>query len=134
KSRDRSRRKSLQIRAASTRSSSTLSRNGRDATAGSVLLALDFVGVANGRGERARLAGLRFAQERQPLRVSPVYAALGDDVIHRDIPTLRVDGVDARQLVGDADGDGLFHRRGEGAVEEAAAVAQPVSLHVPAVR
>ena len=65
------------------------------------------VGIADGRGEGAR-AGLRFAEENEALGVAAVHAALRDDVIHRDIPVLRVDGFEARKLVGDPIARGFF--------------------------
>src|SRR5207237_10524887 len=67
------------------------------------LVALDFVGVADRRGERARRARLRLAEVGEAFRVAAVDAALGDHIVYWDVPGLRVDGVEPRELVGHSD-------------------------------
>src|SRR5256714_3782846 len=96
-------------------------------------VALHLVGVADGGGEGARRAGLRLAEVGEALGVAAIDAALGDHVVHWDVPGLRVDGVEARSLVGDSDHHRPLGEGGERAVEEARAVAEAIALRVPAV-
>src|SRR5207302_2052479 len=76
---------------------------------------------------------LRLAEVGEALRVAAIDAALGDDIIDGDVPRLRMDALEARELVGDADRHRLLREAGERAVEVAAAVAEPVALRIPSV-
>src|SRR5262245_14939721 len=91
----------------------------------------DLARVADRRAERARLARRRLAEEFElaavPPRISPIHPALGDEPVNRDIPILRMDGRHLRQLVADADHHRPLRQAGEGPVEEAGAVAQPIA-------
>src|SRR5690349_5909511 len=100
---------------------------------GSELVALDDVGVADRRGESAAFATLRHAEVGEALGIAAVDAALGDDVVHWDVPGLREDGVEARELVGHSDDHRPLREAGKCSIEETSAVAQPVALHIPAV-
>src|SRR5919204_1836927 len=97
------------------------------------LFALDDVGVADGRGEGAAFAALRLAEVGEAFGIAPVDAALGNHVVHWDVPGLWEDGVEPRELVGHSDDNRPLGEAGERAIEEAGAVAQPVALRVPAV-
>src|SRR5262245_50385050 len=82
-------------------------RSSRLLLAGVEALGVDLVRVADRGGARARLAGARRAEKYQAFRIAPVDAALGDDPVHRDIPALRVNGLQLAQLVAHADDDAL---------------------------
>src|SRR5262245_66352151 len=64
---------------------------------------VDLVRVADGRGERARLAIRRRAEKDQAPWIAPVDAALGHDPVHRDIPALGVDRLQLPQLIAESD-------------------------------
>src|SRR5207245_11152234 len=57
-------------------------------------------------------------------------AGLGDDHVHRDVEILRVDRLYLRQLEADADRRWSRRERRQGAIEIAAAIAQPVAVAV----
>src|SRR5438105_11641485 len=94
---------------------------------------LDLIGVADGRSKLAAFAALRLAQESESVGIAAVNAALRDDVVHRDVPFLREDGFEPRELVGNSDHHRSLGERGERAIEEAGAVAEAVALSIPAV-
>src|ERR1043165_10294054 len=79
------------------------------------------------------IPGLGLSEVGEAFRVAAIDAAFRDDVVDRHVPGLRVDGVEARQLVGDADDDRPLGEARQGPVEEAGAVAEAIALRVPAV-
>ena len=79
---------------------------------------------------------LEKAQPAAFFRLALVYAALGDHIVQRHVVGLRVNRLEHRELVADADHAGrcgvVRAKPGKRAVEVAAAVAEPIALSVDA--
>ena len=73
-----------------------------------------------------------FQLRRYEIKPGEMDAFLGEDEVHRDVPALREDRLDAAHFAREAEGERARMRRGERAVEEAGAVAQAVAQRAEA--